>query len=184
MQPRKKRKAYNDPGHAHELTFSCYRRLPLLNGDPARFKFLEVLDHARRECDFSVWAYVLMPEHVHLLIHPHQATYAIADILSAIKTDVARSELRRIEKNDPLLYRQLLVRERDGTHRRFWQSGGGYDRNLYTPQAIRASLAYIHENPLRRGLAGDMLDWPWSSARFYAGMADVVFECDPVPVPL
>jgi hypothetical protein len=69
--------------------------------------------------------------------------------------------------SSPLLKR-LTVRERPGKMCfRFWQEGTGYDRNLFTPAAIQASLDYIHNNPVQRGLCRKAVDWKWSSARYY-----------------
>ena len=63
---------------------------------------------------------------------------------------------------------QLTVRERPGKFCfRFWQEGPGFDRNIFTPQAIEASINYIHENPVKRGLCKRAVDWKWSSARFH-----------------
>ena len=52
---------------------------------------------------------------------------------------------------------------------RFWQEGPGFDRNLFGPEAITASMDYIHLNPVKRGLCEKATDWKWSSARFYLG---------------
>ena len=51
--------------------------------------------------------------------------------------------------------------------RRFWQSGGGYDRNVFKDETFVHTLEYMHENPLRKGLVRKPSDWKWSSARFY-----------------
>jgi REP-associated tyrosine transposase len=72
-----------------------------------------------------------------------------------------------LESGGSLLDR-LMVRERQGkTCFRFWQEGAGYDRNLFSPEAITASLEYIHTNPVKRRLCQKAIDWRWSSARFY-----------------
>jgi len=63
---------------------------------------------------------------------------------------------------------KLTVLERPGkTCYRFWQADPGFDRNLFSPEAIRASLEYIHSNPVKRGLCRRAVDWKWSSARYY-----------------
>ncbi len=70
-----------------------------------------------------------------------------------------------------LATQSLTVRERpDKICFRFWQEGAGYDRNLYTNEAILHSIDYIHLNPIRRGLCQKAVDWKWSSARFYASI--------------
>ncbi|MCO6046160.1 hypothetical protein NG895_19850 [Aeoliella sp. ICT_H6.2] len=72
-----------------------------------------------------------------------------------------------LQSQAPLLDR-LMVHERPGkTCFRFWQEGAGFDRNLFSPQAIEASIDYIHTNPVKRGLCDRATDWKWSSARYY-----------------
>ena len=61
---------------------------------------------------------------------------------------------------------------------RFWQQGGGYDREMFEVGTIKRAIEYIHMNPVRRGLVVSPLDWRWSSARWYAGLDDVVLEVD------
>ena len=50
---------------------------------------------------------------------------------------------------------------------RFWQEGPGFDRNIFSPEALEASIDYIHNNPVKRGLCQKAADWKWSSARYY-----------------
>ena len=83
---RKKRKTYNIEGHAHELTFSCYHQYDYLNDPKCCTFFMEELSSAREKYQFYLWAYVLMPNHVHLLIYPYQSNYKISIILQAIKS--------------------------------------------------------------------------------------------------
>ena len=74
---RKTRQSFNEPGQAHEITFSCYKRLKLLAKERTCLWFLEALDDARKKYQFELWAYVLMPEHAHILILPLLADYRI-----------------------------------------------------------------------------------------------------------
>lgn len=64
-RPRKTRKSYNEPGHAHFLTFSTYKRYPLLTRETTQAWVIESLESARKSQNFERWAYVIMPEHVH-----------------------------------------------------------------------------------------------------------------------
>jgi REP-associated tyrosine transposase len=70
----------------------------------------------------------------------------------------------------------VTVREGPRIRRRFWQPGGGYDRNITSIEALRAMIDYIHANPVRRGLVARPEDWEWSSARWYAGLRPVKLE--------
>lgn len=103
----------------------------------------------------------------------------MGDIRRSIKQPVAQVALREIVATAPVLTKQLTLP--DG-RRRFWQAGGGYDRNLFSPEAIHASLEYIHNNPVRRLLVEAAVDWPWSSARWYADLSSnfEVDRCDVV----
>lgn len=169
---------FNEAGHAHELTFSCYRRLPILGDDVHREILLDCLGSARISYCFHLWAYVIMPEHVHLLIWPREVVYDIASILRRIRQTSSRKILAYLRAaHSPLL---TSLRLRDGY--RVWQHGSGYDRNVFTPEVIHASIDYIHENPVRRGLVESSLDWPWSSARWYHGRRDCVLRVDTCPV--
>ena len=87
---RKLRRSWNEPGHAHELTFSCYRRSPLLSKDLPRSWFIAALDRARHRWNFALWAYVIMPEHAHVLLYPRQPGYQISSILKSIKQPVSQ----------------------------------------------------------------------------------------------
>ncbi len=168
MDHRKKVRHFHEPGHLHELTFSCYRRLPLLTNDAWREALARSLDEANREASIELVAFVFMPEHVHLLVHLTDPTQSISRYLARIKQPFSsRVKDILIEHRSSLLDR-LTVQERPGkTCFRFWQEGSGFDRNLFSSAVIEASLAYIHENPVKRGLCRRASDWHWSSARFY-----------------
>jgi putative transposase len=92
--PRRKirhRQNYNDPGDAHELTWSCYQRYQFLRAERSCVWLKEAIDEARVELDFAVWAYVFMPEHVHLIVWPRRLVYDVADVRKAIKEPVGRT---------------------------------------------------------------------------------------------
>jgi hypothetical protein len=68
------------------------------------------------------------------------------------------------------------------THGRvhFWQRGGGFDRNVRDQNELSREVRYIHQNPVKRGMVAAATDWPASSARWYAGVADAVPPIDQV----
>src|SRR5207249_7227289 len=68
----KRRRRFDEAGQARELTFSCYRRHRFLSRDRTRQWFVEEMEAARREFPIDLWAYVIMPEHVHLLVYPRE----------------------------------------------------------------------------------------------------------------
>lgn len=169
----------NSSGEAHGLTFSCHKRLPLLATDEAKLVFLEKLDRARKRHAFDVWAYVLMPENVHLVVYPRRQAYSIETFRKSVKQPTAKALLPVLRREWPYLADKLLGPS--GTYR-FWLKGKGFDRNLFSPKAIYAAVNYLHANPVRRGLCGSALDYRWSSAGFYYESPDVVFAVDRCPV--
>jgi putative transposase len=168
-RPHRKRVRHFDlPGHCHELTFSCFLRMPLLMRDSWREQFSRSIDRA---CDRHCWrlgAFVYMPDHVHLLVFPDGEPAPISELLFAIKRPFSfRIKQELMESKDPLLDR-LTIRQRPNvTTFRFWQEGPGYDRNLTSQPALLASIDYLHLNPVRRGLCSEAVTWPWSSARWH-----------------
>jgi putative transposase len=142
--------------------------MPLLANDDWRGMLAESLDRAMAGQSCRLIAYVFMPEHVHLLVQPTAHLARIDLLLKAIKGPFSSRVKRRLEETESSLLLELTVRERPGVHCfRFWQEGGGYDRNLWSEVAILAAIDYIHENLVRRGLCKESADWRWSSARHY-----------------
>jgi len=142
--------------------------MPLLTNDCWRAELSKAIDRANVECNFELTAFVIMPEHVHLLTFPVTDTPDIAQYLAIIKQPFSRFVHQKlVQSNSPLL-RKLIVRERPNkTSFRFWLEGPGFDRNLFSPKAIEASIDYIHRNPVERGLCRQATNWKWSSAQFY-----------------
>jgi putative transposase len=157
-------KRYYGFGHLHFLTFSCYQRRPLLDAPMARTFFLSTLDEIRNRYQFDLHGYVVMPEHVHLLLsEPPDQT--ISDVLKALKQRISRDFRDGIpDSNKHLLppgLRTLAI-----NLPRFWEPRF-YDFNVYTQKKQIEKLEYIHANPVTRGLVDHPAAWIWSSYRFY-----------------
>lgn len=177
---RKLRTNYNTPGEAHEFTWSCYRGQPLLRSDRTCQWLAEAIAKARVLYDFELWAYVFMPNHVHLLIRPRRPQYDVAKIRQAIKQPVSQRAVSYLKLCNPDALESMRVVNKDGSVAyKFWQAGGGYDRNLFLPGALRATITYIHSNPVRGGLVLSARSWKWSSAGAYEGMGH-----GPLPVDI
>lgn len=110
-----------------------------------------------------------MPTHAHVLVFPTVRTPTIGRFLFTVKQSVAKRAIGWTREHAP---DRLAVFEDQRPNKtitlRFWQRGAGYDRNLSTPQAIRAEIAYIHANPVKAGLCGAPSLWRWSSASTFA----------------
>jgi putative transposase len=177
VNKRKRRKAIEASFQAHALNFSTYRRQPFVLTPGVPEIFFRHLEEARRTLEFDVWAFVLMPDHVHLVLWPRRETYSMAAILKAIKAQAAKEILDAFPKIEA---RCQVLLANGKTERRFWQPGGGYDRNLYSSKAAWSEIGYVHRNPVERGLCERPRHWPYSSVRAYLDEP----EATPVPVDL
>jgi putative transposase len=152
------------------LTCSCFQRHSFFDQRWIREAFVEALAATQQQYGFTVLAWVLMPEHFHLMIAPKalsdpEAT-PVATILHRLKMPLAQRILRMWKKSaDPRLARATLT---DGSTR-FWQAGGGFDRNVRDGEELWREVRYIHANPVKRGLVSSATEWEWSSARWWDG---------------
>jgi putative transposase len=135
---------YQQCGCFHFITFSCHHRKPYLKSAAACALFERSLEVMRVRYDFVVCGYVVMPEHVHLLVsEPNKALLAKA--IQALKLSV--SVQRRV--------------------RPFWQPRY-YDFNVHNEDKRVEKLRYMHRNPVKRDLVAKPEDWKWSSFVHYA----------------
>jgi putative transposase len=172
---RKRVTHFDDPGHGHELTFSCYKRRPLLVDDLRCQLLAEAVDRAAIRHRFSLLAFVFMPEHVHLIVIPQDPAARVSDLLYAIKRPVSYRIKHKLIESESSLLRELTIRERPGkTTFRFWQEGPGYDRNIVGDDSLRKMIDYVHRNPVRRGLVDGPGDWKWSSWRQFEGQVNAM----------
>jgi len=175
------RRNFNHSGHAHELTFSCYRSFKFLKAERTCLWLIEAIDTARLKYDIAVWAYVFMPDHVHLLLCPRRVEYDIAVIRQTIKEPVAKKAVRYLKRHSPQWLSRISVRKGKQIRHHFWQKGGGYDRNITEPVTLHKMIEYIHLNPVRRGLVERSIDWKWSSAGWFAEAGDSPLRMDRIP---
>jgi putative transposase len=134
---------HQQTGEFHFLTFSCYRRRAYLSTVAAMELFEDALERVRRRYHFVVAGFVVMPEHVHLLVNEPQKVL-LSKAIQALKLSVS-------------------VRSRE---RPFWQAHY-YDFNISSQIKFVEKLRYIHRNPVVRALVAKPEDWKWSSYRHY-----------------
>jgi len=158
--------------YARFLTFSCFRRQPFLRSSTARAWLGQALTTACVAHDYALWAYVFMPEHVHLIVCPKNSPSDVSKLVQAIKQPVGRKALHASQRStlSPQAWEPYLDIQPNGqVHFRFWQRGLGYDRSLFSPHEIREKVDYIHRNPVTRGLCDRPDAWEWSSFADYEG---------------
>ena len=166
-------KRYQHTGDFHFITSSCYRRQPLLATPRSKHIFEQTLERTRRWYGLFVAGYVVMPEHVHLLLsEPQRSNLAVA--LQMLKQVSARQLLPKgVPSLSPLSGDRVGAR----SPAPFWQARY-YDFNVHSEKKRVEKLRYIHRNPVRRGLVQNPQDWPWSSFRHYATGVEGVVEIE------
>jgi putative transposase len=138
---------FHHSGAFHFISFSCYHRLPLLARRSGYETFEAEFEDVRSQYGFVVAGYVLMPEHVHLLLNePRQGT--IATVIQVLKQKTSR-KLKGVGEDQ------------------FWQHRY-YDFVVPSEKKRVEKLRYMHRNPVKRGLAPGPAAWRWSSFRHYA----------------
>ena len=164
-----RRPVLNEPGHAHEFTFCCFRRHAFMKAERTCQWLADAVDAARKKLDFALWAYVFMPEHIHTLVYPRRLDYDLSIILKRIKEPVGRKAIKHLREHKSPWLARITVKHGKRWEHRFWQAGGGFDRNVVEPLAVMAMIDYIHANPVRRGLVNRPEEWKWSSAGWNEG---------------
>jgi putative transposase len=138
---------YQKTGNFHFITFSCYRRQLFLQTDTAKNTIQTILEQTRKQQGLCIAAYVIMPEHIHLLTDEPS-------------TGTASSFLQ--------IFKQLTSRElKSINQKQFWQRRY-YDFNVHSREKLTEKIRYIHRNPVTRGLVSKPEDYRWSSFTHYA----------------
>jgi len=152
-------------GHLHFVTFSCCGRRPHLGSSEARDCFVQILDGVRLRHEFRMIGYVVMPEHVHLLIG-EPMNGSPSKVLQVLKQKVSRALPRK--PTGQIAGRLGLESEgSEAEEEAFWQRRF-YDFNVWNLLKVKEKLDYMHANPVTRGLVEHPKDWPWSSWSHYA----------------
>jgi len=163
-------------GELHFITFSCYRRMKLLSSPHARNSFVQILGEVRDRYGFTLAGYVVMPEHVHLLIgEPAKGTPST--VMQVLKQRVSRRLRRRRKARAGQL--ELGFEGGEGLPARFWQRRF-FDFNVWSLKKRVEKLEYMHMNPVKRGLVAHPKTWPWSSFSFCSNMKRALIRIDPV----
>jgi len=163
--------------HLHFITCSCYRRLPLFASVRARNLFVKILGEVRDRYGFALVGYVVMPEHIHVLIgEPAEGTPST--VMQVLKQRVSRRLRRKPSKKGCPQQQRLPFPAAHDLLPQFWQPRF-YDFNVWSQTKFVEKLQYMHLNPLKRKLVTHPRDWPWSSFSFYAKKEPGLVRIDP-----
>ena len=139
---------YFEDTHPYFVTTIVQERQPIFINDKICKIFLITLEYFKLILDYKIYAYCLMPDHLHLIVQPvgkHNLSY----IMQMIKGSFAR-KLNRITASNGKLWQKRY-----------------YDEVIRNEMMLIRKMEYIHNNPLRKGMVGSLDDYRYSSYHFY-----------------
>ncbi|MBD3674301.1 MAG: transposase [Planctomycetaceae bacterium] len=160
-----KRRTYQNERHVHFVTFSCYRRRKFLSRDRCKQIVIGHLGSLLAKRKGLCTAFVIMPDHVHALVWFEQ-TDQLSSFMQQWKEHSAKHIQQYLEQNG-----SEYLKSFSHSHT-IWQPCY-YDFNVWSRQKIEEKLNYLHENPVRAGLVDKMVEYKWSSARWYENRQSV-----------
>ncbi len=155
-------------GHIYYLTVVVYNRLNLFIRPNFIIPIYDSLNFYRYKQAFKILGYVIMPDHLHLLIWPYGKA-VISDIMRDFKTFTAKRIIKQAEvehRQDLLDAFQKAGMETARSDNKVWQDDF-WDTLVFSEKFLRQKLNYIHRNPMRTGLVDDVVAYPYSSYRNY-----------------
>ena len=161
------------------ITTVVYSRLPIFTRSTFVIPWVDSLNFYRYKQEFKVLGYVIMPDHVHLIIWPFGDS-TVSDVMRDYKEFTAKRVIRQAEVEGVTHwvrdFRQA-GQETSRSQNKVWQDSY-WDENVYTERVLRKKLNYVHRNPLHAGLAERPADYPYSSYRNYEYGEEWLIEID------
>ncbi|NLE94829.1 MAG: transposase [Dehalococcoidia bacterium] len=140
------------PGIPHHVVQRGNRRLPTFFSSADYQAYVDLMHRWCENCGVAIWAYCLMPNHVHLV--------AVPESEDALARAIGEAHRR---------YTQT-VNAREGWRGHLWH--GRFSSYVMDEPYLRTCVRYIETNPVRAGLVSSPTDWPWSSAHAHAAQHD------------
>jgi REP element-mobilizing transposase RayT len=166
-------------GHVLYITTVVYGRLPIFVRSSFVIPLIDSLNFYRYKQEFKLLGFVIMPDHIHLLIWPFGRATA-AEIMRDYKEFTSKRIVRQAEVEgivEWIAAFQQAGRETGRAASKVWQDSY-WDVNVFTERFVHTKLNYIHRNPLRAGLVDDPAAYPYSSYRNYVTGDQSLIEID------
>lgn len=172
-----------EPNTFHYTTSVTHKRIPLFNLEKPCQIFADILNESRKIFPYKLVGYVIMPDHVHLIVNPIDSD--VSKFLHKLNGNSARRiiDWLKDENDEKLLSELLLTNEQSKAHRySVWQRNPSVI-DLYSHKFLRQKMRYVHLNPIRAELCDHPAKWKWSSYHAYLPHqpGDVPVEIDPQP---
>ena len=177
----KRRPAPEFSGHLHFVTTRINHGIKLFRHPTLCREFLDALHDLHLKEDFGLHAYVLMPDHIHLIVQPWDGR--ISTLMAKIKSLGARRILNQLKEKERSTLLERLKKSstgKKGHTYQVWQQGF-HTVELWSEWFIKGKIDYLHANPMRAGLVKSVKDYPWSSFKAFHGLGGYEIPVDPIP---
>jgi REP element-mobilizing transposase RayT len=177
-----------DNDKAYFITITTVVWVDVFTRKNHREAIIESLKYCQKQKGLEIYAYVLMPSHLHMICRAKEG-FSLSDIMRDFKKFTSKKIITNIQE-EPESRREWMLevfskacehfkREQDY---KVWQDGY-HAEEVSSNNFIYQKLNYIHENPVKDGIVGKPEDYLFSSARNYAGL-DSVMEIELIPQEL
>lgn len=166
-------------GHIYYITTVIFNRLPILTTPSFVLPILDSLNFYKFKHKVKLLGYVIMPDHLHLLIWPYGES-SISDFMRDFKKFTSSRIIRQAEvenRQDLLIAFGKAGEETGRSEHKVWQDSF-WDKIVYTEKFLRQKLNYIHRNPVRAQLVEALDVYPYSSYRNYVHDDQTLIEID------
>ena len=170
---------YRIAGDVYYITTVVQERLKVFTRPSLIIPLLDSLNFYRYRYDFKLLGYVVVPDHLHMLIWP-QAEPRLSDMMRDYKSFTSGRISRQVELEgqDNWLHEfEVTGQTGSRSERKVWQDSF-WEQTLYSDTFVRQKLDYLHRNPVRSGLVGQPADYPYSSHRNYVTGDSSLIEID------
>jgi REP element-mobilizing transposase RayT len=167
-------------GSVFYITTNVYRRLPIFASPSFITPILDSLNFYRHQFKCKLFGYVIMLDHLHLLIYPTGESTIVSDFMRDFKRFTSGRIARQAElegKTDWVVHFQEFGEETKRAEKKVWQDSF-WEQSIFTDKSMREKLNYIHMNPVRAGMVDEPGKYPYSSFRNYEFNGNTLIEID------
>lgn len=157
---------FTDKDGVYFITATVIEWLPVFTNEAYCQILTDSLKFCQQKKQLRIYAYVILENHIHLVCEAPRLSQTISDF----KKFTARKVIDTLKKDqkDWLLNQLAYYKKRHKVHStyQFWQEGV-HPQLIVSDQMLNQKIAYIHNNPVKRGLIEKAEHWRFSSARNY-----------------
>jgi len=164
---------------AYFITMSIVEWVDIFTRNSQKLAFIDSLKYCIEKKGLTIFAYVIMPNHIHLICRA-DGEIGLSDIIRDLKSYAAKNIIKRI-KEDPKSrsfgmlekFEKACEHLKKNQKYKVWQNGN-QAKEIFSSAFFYEKLEYIHNNPVKKMMVINPEDYLFSSARNYANLENVL----------